>query len=184
VIRAFVALALPDDVRAQLSTVVESLQGLGDVRWVPEEQMHLTLTFLGDVDDQQARSMSTTVTHERWPALSLQLAGLGQFPPRGAPRVLWAGVAGDVAELGRISARLQDAGEAAGVPRERRPFHAHVTLGRCRSPRGSARLQAALRQQSEKVRSGTWSPVAVALYRSDLSAEGSVYRELARGRLG
>jgi 2'-5' RNA ligase len=182
--RCFVALDLPAPVRALLAAAGARLRGLGDVRQVPEAQLHLTLRFCGDIDERQRAALGGVVEAGPWPALQLLLSGLGQFPPRGAPRVLWAGVAGDVEALAQIASRIEAAAAAAGVPREDRPFHPHVTLGRARSPRGGARLSAALREQGRVFASEPFAPQGLTLYRSELGAGGSVHTPLVTGRLG
>jgi 2'-5' RNA ligase len=182
--RCFVALDLPADVRARLAACAGALRGIGDVRWVAEAQLHLTLRFCGEIDERQRDALAGVVANGPWPALQLQLAGLGQFPPRGAPRVLWAGVGGDVDALAGVAVRIDAAAVAAGVPPEDRPFHAHVTLGRARSPRGGARLSAALREQGRELGAAPFAAPAVTLYGSELRSEGALHTPLATGRLG
>lgn len=181
--RAFVALDLPAPVRAQLQETAQALRAVADVRLVRPEHLHVTLQFLGQIEPAQADAIGERIARGPWPALSLRLCGLGQFPERGAPRVLWAGLAGDVEQLAALAERLAAATAATGIAREDRPFTAHVTLGRCRSPRGSARLAAVLRERSPALAGLPWQPAGIALYRSDPGAGGPVYRELARGAL-
>ncbi len=178
--RAFVALLLPASVHEELAAAAAPLRPHGHVRWTPPAQWHVTLKFLGDIDAATATSMAAVVqrTSPRRPRLRLE--GLGQFPPRGPARVLWAGLAGDCDELAAWAAELDAAASDVGVPAETRPFHAHITLGRLRTPRGAATLQAAMKAHSANVRGAVFEPAAVALLRSDLGADGSVYREVAR----
>jgi 2'-5' RNA ligase len=182
-VRCFLALDLTAAAQDQLGAEIEHLRGLGDFRFVPVRQLHLTLRFLGEIDGRQQRSFAALVATGAWPLLRLGLHGLGQFPPRGAPRVLWAGVAGDLDALAAIAGRCEAAAVAAGLPPEDRPYHPHVTLGRARSPRGAARLSAALRERSSAVAGGSFVPPGVVLYRSELRPEGSVHTALERRAL-
>lgn len=182
--RAFVALSLPRSVHGELEAAAAPLRSLGDVRWTPPEQWHVTLKFLGDIDAATATSMAAHVQRTPARSLRLRLEGLGQFPPRGPARVLWAGLAGDRDQLAVWAAELDAAASELGVPSETRPFHAHITLGRLRTPRGAATLQAAMKAHGTNVRGAVFEPAAVALLQSELGADGSIYREVARRDLG
>lgn len=181
--RAFVALELPDPVRRAAAALGERMLPLGDVRPVPEHQLHLTLKFLGDLGERTVEDLGRAVAAEPWPTPSLRLAGLGRFPAGGAPRVLWAGVDGDLAALAAMAARAEALASAVGVPAETRPFRAHVTLGRCRSPRGAAALRAFVRAHATVEVAGPFAPPAVTLFRSDVGRDGAVHHALVRAPL-
>jgi len=166
-------------VRARLAAAVERLRPLAPgVGWVTRDNVHLTLKFLGGVESPRLAAiesaLSTAATGHG--AFELTVRGLGAFPTPMRPRVLWAGVAGGVAELTALAARIDDALHALGVPRETRPFAAHVTLGRVREPRANPRLAEAL-DASETF--GRQPVTRVSLMRSDLSPRGARYTELA-----
>jgi 2'-5' RNA ligase len=179
-VRCFCALELPDAVRDACAAAAAPLRGLGDVKWVAPPQLHVTLRFLGELGDAQVAAMRAAV-EVPWPAVRLSLQGLGQFPERGPPRVLWAGLAGDVGALAAIAAQLDRAALAAGVPADDKPFRAHITLGRCKSPLGAARLSAALRERGAALTGPECNAERVVLYRSELQRAGPVYTELAHG---
>jgi RNA 2',3'-cyclic 3'-phosphodiesterase len=133
--RLFLALDLPAAARGLLAGCTEALPG---ARWVPAEQLHLTLRFLGKVEEAAVDGLRAVLAAVRAPPFELGLTGLGLFPPAvaggraAAPRVLWAGVspAGPVQALKRaIDARLGPDPEAAG-----RAFSPHVTLARFKAP--------------------------------------------------
>ena len=88
-IRLFVALALPEDVRRRLEMLRGGLPG---ARWQSAEQMHLTLRFIGEVDGAAFREIGDALAHIEAEPFSLTLEGVGRFPPRGRVRILWAGV--------------------------------------------------------------------------------------------
>jgi len=181
--RGFVALELPDAVRQQLAALGRRLQPLGDVRSTPTSQLHVTLKFLGDVDDAQAGAIGRHLAAARWQRLQLRPAGLGQFPPRGAPRVLWAGLGGDTAPLAALARELETLATGLGVAGEDRPFRAHVTLGRCRSPRGAAALQRALQELGAGLDGPDFTATTVTLFRSEPGPAGAVHTPIAHAQL-
>lgn len=175
--RAFVALPLSAEVRSRAAKVQEELRRAdADVRWTPEAQMHLTLKFLGEIDGaQEARIAAVLAEHvPRRPPMSLEFAGLGSFPPQGPPRVVWAGVRGDVGPLAELAELVERAAEEAGVPRESRPFSPHLTLGRVRSGRNLRRLEAALARPGV-AELGRQEAGEVALFASTLGPSGAVH---------
>lgn len=182
--RCFVALELPAAMRRQLHAQAAPLRQLGDVRWVGPEQLHVTLKFLGDVDDAAVEGVRQTLAALPLLPLRLWLAGLGSFPKRGAPRVIWAGLGGDVAGVVRLAQQFEAAAAHHGVEREQRPFTAHVTLGRARSPRQSLMLQRAIEATSAAVTSPPFEDFAVTLFRSELSRDGAQHTRLASRPIG
>jgi 2'-5' RNA ligase len=111
----------------------------GDVhapRWVGRDGQHVTLAFFGEVPESRVPALTAALgrTVGR-PSMHLRLAGAGTFPERGAPRVLWVGVDGDVAELAELAAAAAEAARSVGVPVDRRPYRPHLTVGRWRSGR-------------------------------------------------
>ena len=185
-VRCFLALEVPGDVRRLLVGVQERLRGAdADVRWVAEGNVHLSLKFLGELTAAQVGRLSAGLRAEaaRRPAMKLAYEGLGVFPERGLPRVVWAGVTGDLDKLADLAAMAERVAEEIGVPRERRPFVAHLTLGRVRSARNSERLQAALGKLPQSALGGD-TVRAFALYRSTLTPQGPVHQIMDRFHLG
>jgi RNA 2',3'-cyclic 3'-phosphodiesterase len=177
-VRCFVALDLPTAVRQQLYEAAAPLRRLGDVRWVSPEHLHVTLKFLGESDDRVIAGMRQALEALVLPPLQLALFGLGSFPKRGAPRVVWAGLSGEVERVRMLAGQLEDAAADLGVARESRPFSPHVTLGRARSPRQSLMLERAIASASSTVDSAPFQGVAVTLYQSELSRFGANYTSL------
>jgi recombination protein RecA len=142
-----VAVLLPDGVRARVAaTAAELREGAAAISWVRPENLHLTLRFLGVVDEAGlARVREALEEAAAWTApFAVRLGGLGGFPSPRAPRVVWVGVEAGAEALAMLHARVESALAARGIPRETRPFHAHVTLGRARDPRGAPGLAGAL----------------------------------------
>jgi len=131
-LRLFVACELPDGVRRALGRVQDDLRGLGAerLRWVRPEGIHITLKFLGGVDEGRVGKLEAALAAAVAPfELRLGFGKLGNFGGSRA-RVLWIGLDGDVSGLSELAGRIDAALEPLGFPRERRPFAAHVTLAR------------------------------------------------------
>ncbi len=160
--------------RARISTLAEELRPRAvGLRWVRPEGIHLTLRFLGSTTSEQVETLKPTLAKAaaECPAGEATVAGLGMFPERGSPRVLWLGLS-LAAPFARLQSACERAAVAVGFPPEERPFKAHLTLGRWRDRTrrpdlppgdlGSTRLD------------------TLVLFRSELRREGSVYTPLAR----
>lgn len=127
-IRLFVAIDLPESLRQQLAGLCFGLPG---AHWVAAEQMHLTLRFIGEVDGAMFRDIREALAGVRSASFALQVQGLGCFPPRQSPRVLWAGVAKNDA-LWLLRNRVEGALVRCGLEPEGRKFAPHLTLARLR----------------------------------------------------
>ena len=126
--RLFLALSLPDSIRGMLTALAEPLAGIA---WTRPEQLHLTLRFLGDVANDQIDPLAVRLAAIRVEPFLLPIAGLGAFPPKSPPRVLWAGVGSGHPRLFQLRQRLDDTLLASGLDLDVRTFHPHVTLARC-----------------------------------------------------
>jgi 2'-5' RNA ligase len=184
--RCFLAAPVPDATRDSLVRVQEALRRAdADVRWVSPESLHLTLKFLGEMGGEPLEALRRRLpaaTAGRAP-LALEVAGLGAFPDRGAPKVVWAGCRGDLAGLEDLVRVLERESVAAGAAPEERPFAAHLTIGRARSPRNAARLRAAL-ERERATPYGRLEVSRVVLYRSTLAPDGPIYEEEGSFPLG
>jgi 2'-5' RNA ligase len=163
---------------------VERLRPLAPgVAWVARDNVHLTLKFLGNVETARLGGVerALAVAAAGQPSFELTLHGLGAFPSRTRPRVLWAGVAAGASELTALAARVDEVLAALDFPRETRPFAAHATLGRVREPRPQPRLAAALHDDEAF---GHQRVIAISLVRSELSPRGARYTDLAALPLG
>jgi 2'-5' RNA ligase len=180
-VRCFVGIALPDPVRDLMVRVQEALRRAdADVKWVERQNLHLSLKFLGDVDEGALASLKGTLSIEalRWPATALAYGGVGTFPERGAPRVVWAGCSGDLETLAGLAGAVERSAEQVGVPREGHPFVAHLTLGRVKSGRNLRPLRSAIENQRE-VALGREVVKEFVLYRSTLTPRGPIYESIA-----
>jgi 2'-5' RNA ligase len=193
-IRVFVALSLSPDTRRRL---VAARDRLGDeerrIKWVSAENLHLTMKFLGEVSPEILKQVNDAVrtAASLSPVASFTVRGLGRFPPRGAPRVIWAGVVERIPALVDLHEKLEDGLGSLGIAREKRGFSPHVTLGRVRSkPRldkgGAAgwivRIERFLERDVNSV-FGEEVIREVSVIRSHLGPKGPRYEELERFEL-
>ena len=184
--RLFIAADLDGAARTAVADAVERLRARAEqerrgaargVAWVDARNLHLTLHFLGEIDDA------------RWPALRdavappldvvsprLALGGWGTFPPHGPSRVIWMGVNAGTEELAAAHAELGARLRAVGLVPEARPFSAHLTVGRVKS--ASGRFWQHVCDAAEAPSTRAWTLPACTLFQSHLSPAGPTYRAL------
>lgn len=184
-IRCFLAIDLPEDLRPQLALVQGELKkSQADVRWVPPGNIHVTLKFFGNVPDAEIPNIIAAAREgaaEQAP-LTLKVTGAGAFPNVRSPRVVWLGLGGDMLSLTQFFYRLEKAFAALDYPPEGRAFNPHLTLGRVRSPEGRAQLSRAIEKLVVD-----WPPFPVReiiLFQSVLSPKGSTYTPIEVIKLG
>lgn len=166
--RLFIALPMPEEIQAELGRLCVGLPG---ARWTEPDDFHLTLRFIGEVDHDTFYEIGEALAGVSLPPFELALKGLGLFPPRGEPRVLWAGV--DDAELLQpLRRRIDRVVDAAGLEREKRKFAPHVTLARFREPPAQDRLASWITRRS-LFRTAPFPVSSFALYSSVLKPEGA-----------
>jgi 2'-5' RNA ligase len=124
--RLFVALGLPDELRTRLAFMARGLPG---ARWVPPENYHLTLRFIGEVAAPEAEEIDHALAALHAPAFSLVLSGIGTFSRNGRPATLYVGVDRNPA-LDHLQSKIETALQRAGLAPERRRFSPHVSLAR------------------------------------------------------
>jgi 2'-5' RNA ligase len=127
--RLFVAIELPKAVTQILVGLNPNLRG---VCWLTSEQMHLTISFLGEVEPIAEEKLREKLGGIRWSAFFLPITSLGTFPTKGRPNIIWIGVGAGHPHLFQLYKRVQDAALAAGLEPDLRPWHPHTTLARCR----------------------------------------------------
>ena len=185
-VRTFIAIELPETVRAHLAAEEEELAAAGgDVRWVRPEAIHLTLVFLGNVAAERLAAVAEAVRGAAAGSgpIRLRVGGVGQFPPRGRPRVVWIGLEEPTGAMERLQKRIAEATEEFAEKKEDRAYAPHLTLGRMRSARGSEALAAAI-AESAGAGGPEFEAAEVVVFQSDLSSQGPTYAALARVALG
>ena len=180
--RLFIALSLPDEAREQLSAIQGRMRELAlPLRTARAEGLHITLAFLGETPEDRVGPIRAAMQDASagTAPFRVALAGLGTFPNQRRPRVLWAGLTGDIEALATLHARLNDRLTAAELPAEARSFRPHVTLGRATADWAPAQLTA-LRELLTHPPAGLHSWVArdLHLMRSELGRAGARYTTL------
>ena len=190
--RLFVAIDLAGRVRRGLGSFAADLAGRlaaarlvprGTATWVAEQNLHLTLRFVGEVDGDAGERMASSLGQPFDVApFDVSLAGLGVFPPGGPPRVLWIGVTTGGDGLAALARAVEDRLVGLGVEPDQKPFSGHLTLARFKRPpeRG---LRDALASLAPPGPFGPCPVDHVTLYASVLTPSGPTYRSLARGPL-
>jgi 2'-5' RNA ligase len=184
-IRSFIAIELPGDIQEALGRIQERLRSAeAPVGWVDPCNIHLTTKFLGYVAEPDipkvCEVMKSAAAHTK--SFELEVAGLGTFPPTGSPRVVWAGVRGELEPLAELVEEIeQGVADAVGIRPEHRPFHPHLTLGRVKSTGNADRLKTAM-LECGPAEAGSFTADGLTLFMSELRRDGSVYTPMAEMR--
>lgn len=185
-VRSFIAVELPDPVRARLESLARELKKSdAQVGWARTEGIHLTLKFLGNVTPdilEQVKPVMTGITSRAEP-FRLQPSSCGAFPTIKQPRVIWVGLRGESEPLIRLQKEVDAALVALGFKPEDRPFRPHLTLGRVR---GRQRLQALqnILFEHRDFAAEPFDVTELVLYKSDLRPDGARYTPLFRAPFG
>ena len=183
--RSFIAIELSEDVKSGLAGLQQDLKGCGaDIRWVKPDNIHLTLKFLGDIDEKNVRNIVKQIEGAclNYSFFDLEISGIGVFPNIKSLRVLWAGV--QVIDTLEGLYRDIDAGMASlGFQLEKRKFSPHLTLGRFRTMKGKGVIADKI-ELHKNDRIGMINVRAVSLIRSDLGPAGAKYTRVAEIVLG
>jgi 2'-5' RNA ligase len=172
--RLFVAIDLSESTKQFLVDLDPQIRG---VRWTEAAQMHLTLGFFGDVSEDVDLALREKLSGIEFGAFVLPITGVGTFPPKGPPKIIWIGVGRGHPHLFQVHKRVQEAALAAGIEPELRPWHPHITIARCRdvAPQSIRRFL----QSNVDLDAGMIRVEAFHLYSSKLTPAGPIHtREL------
>jgi 2'-5' RNA ligase len=172
--RLFVALPIPEDLLKAIGRRRRPLEGsLPSAAWVRPANQHLTLKFLGDVEDDGERRLIEALDTVRAAPVPVRFTSGGFFPPRRSPRVAWLG--GDAEGAADLANRVDEAAEATvHTDRDKRPWALHLTQARIRRP-WSKEDQAAFLEWTETLDLPSFTATRMVLYASDLRPSGAVY---------
>lgn len=165
--RLFVAIRPPESIRQHL---LDLMEGEPDLRWQSDDQLHLTLRFIGEVERPKAEDIAAELAQIRFQRFTLSLDGVGSFEKHRHGAV-WAGVQ-PKDQLRALNAKVERACQTAGLEPERRAYHPHITLARWKGR--AARLDRFL-EQNAGLRSAEWKVGEFLLYESHLGHEGAHY---------
>jgi RNA 2',3'-cyclic 3'-phosphodiesterase len=168
-IRLFVALEIPEAVRAMLTRLQTGVPG---ARWAAPEQMHLTMRFIGEVNGTMANDIDDALASVRASAFTMELAGVGEFGGKN-PRALWAGVRANEALL-HLQRKIETALQRFGLEPERRKFTPHVTLARLKATSRGHVMD--FLTDHALFASASFEMKHFVLFSSKLGSNGSIYR--------
>lgn len=181
--RSFIAIKLPLETKNYLSQLQAQLKAAqADVKWVEPENIHLTLKFLGEIDDGQLSGIIEILN-----ALPLKYKGyqaviscLGCFPKLNFPRVIWVGLKEGGVETEGIVQDLEEKITKIGIPKEERKFSSHITIGRVRTPKNKDKLVKELNKFTERLEGNglEFEVNKITLLKSTLGPKGPVYDTL------
>ena len=170
---------------ARLHEVQQDLKQLKiRARWVRPENIHLTLKFLGDINPDDLDTVGAAMTDAaiEFSPVTLAVGGVGVFPGIKRPRVIWAGLGGDIRSLFGLQNRLAEKLSDAGFPKDKRSFKAHLTLGRIKKPPSPAAIRQMIAEHAT-LSSDEFTCSQVILFKSDLKPSGAVYSKLKQTNL-
>jgi 2'-5' RNA ligase len=181
--RVFVGIEVGDEIRRRAERVVSDLrQRVGahlDARWVPLDNFHLTVRFVGHVPDDRAPAVIAALAQPlSVPPFEIEFNGCGRFPLRGGPRALWIGLSRGLAALTQLHVEFNRRAAPFGYPPEDRPFAAHLTLARIKDARGSQGRLVDEALSRIAVQSVTQRVEHVTVFESRLSPKGAQYAVL------
>jgi 2'-5' RNA ligase len=173
--RLFVAIDLPESTQQLLAALDPDVRG---VRWTDPAQMHLTLSFFSEVQDETQLALCEKLSAIEFGAFFLPIIGVGTFSAKGAPKIIWIGVGTAHPHLFQIYKRVQEAALSTGLEPELRPWHPHITIARCKNV--SAQSLRKFLQSNAEFDAGMIHVEAFHLYSSKLTPAGPIHtRELS-----
>jgi len=180
--RLFIAVELPERLRERLAKIQGMIRPvLASVRWVPPDNIHLTLKFLGNVEPDKIELIGEALSRlaaDRAP-FAAAAEGIGAFPDLRRPRVIWAGAASGAERLQGLAEDVEAKMFNLGFPRENRDFSSHLTIGRFNRPTAIRGLDAIL-EKAGKEELGSFPVDVITLFQSELAPQGARYRSLGR----
>ena len=179
-VRTFIAIRLHDSLQNAVSEIIDKLASTNaKVKWVEPENVHLTLKFLGNVEEERLPEVYEACERaaKGVAPIDIEMRALGCFPDTKSPRIVWLGIERGADALKRLQERVESELRATGFPKEDKPFRAHLTLGRVK---GKQKLAALCRLLEEKrnVFVGTMRAEKISVMKSKTMPAGPVYTEL------
>ena len=174
--RLFIALTLPPSLKTELAALQQALRAArAEVAWTKPENLHLTLRFLGETPAERVAALAQAcrATAQSCPSFTLTLDGTGFFPNARRPRVVWAGLSGELAALFNLHQALETHLTEHGFPSDGKAFQPHLTLGRCKSSQQAEQLAA--RAAAYQLPALAFRVTELTLLQSRLHPAGSSY---------
>jgi 2'-5' RNA ligase len=189
--RLFLAIELSKDVLTAAGAATDRLKKdiaraapRATLRWIPAENLHITLWFFGEVRDPDLDSLQASISGIGVPPFELRIAGAGAFPPSGDPRVIWFGLPAGRDGLLAVYDRLRERLTPLGFEPEKRPYSPHLTVARVKDVRRQDSVSIRSILARSHVAAGSCRVDAITLFRSRTSPQGAQYERLMRVPLG
>ena len=186
-LRTFVAIEIPGEIRHRATRMVREMQESTDsVRWVDTENLHVTLKFLGDVEDREIYSVCRAAANSVEPLnpFSVSCCGIHAFPSAQRPKTIWLGIDDPHMELTNLFNRLDIELSEIGYPREPRKYTPHLTLGRVQHGRRNLGDLVSVMESLADRDAGCLPVDSLTIYTSELHRSGPVYTVVGRAPLG
>ena len=182
--RTFIAIEIPSEIKSALAALQDELRRAGaDVSWTKPENIHLTLKFLGEVDEMRIGEVEKVCVRAaaEFQPLTLSLKETGVFPNARQPRVLWAGLSGEIEKAVEMRGLLDEGLALIGFDREEKDFRPHLTIGRVKSNRKTRELLALA--GAHQVPELSFVVTEIVLMKSELHPAGARYTPMAKAFL-
>jgi len=185
--RTFIAIELPKEIKEYLARVQNKLKASGaDVKWVEPANIHLTLKFLGEIDENIKTKVIASLSEiaAGRDSFIVGLSSIGAFPGIRSPRVIWAGLSLGDEDVKEIAKKIESDLEKIGLAKEDREFSSHITLGRTRSAKNRSELARMLEDPPETQQGPLEFYVSeITFFKSTLTPKGPVYEPLHKAIL-
>lgn len=185
--RTFIAIELSDEIRSSLAQIESHLKYSGaDVKWVDEKNIHLTLKFLGEIDEEKCDKIKAILDQIAGSTGSFEISvkDIGAFPKIDHPRVIWVGLDKGAAESKLLAEKIDETLSGIGFEKETRPFTAHLTIGRVRSSKNKQALKEKIGSFGlQEARNKRQVVSSIILFQSKLTPKGPIYTKLHEARL-
>lgn len=184
--RAFIAIELSEELRSTLAQVQSHLKYSGaDVKWVEKDNIHLTLKFLGEINEEKCEKVKSILDEicSSIKPFEISLKDIGAFPTIDYPRVIWVGLDNGAEGSKGLAEKIDDELSKIGSQKETRPFAAHLTIGRVRSPKNKEALKQKLSTLNLQPSTKTQLINSVILFQSKLTPKGPIYTKLHEAQL-
>lgn len=175
--RAFIAVEIDDQTKQKISELISNLKKSdADAKWITEDQIHLTLKFLGNICEGDVQKISDALSgvSNNFNSFMINFSGIGAFPNLNHPAVIWLGVDKGADYLKTLAEGIENELEKSGFAREAREFQPHLTLARIRSPKNMPEL-ARLAKKTDFISGNDVQIDKLILFQSRLSPKGAVY---------
>lgn len=179
-IRTFIACDIPETLLEKILNLQDKLKGLdADVSWTKISGIHITLKFLGDIEEGSIDKIASVILDaaKGQSSFEIKIKGSGSFPSLKNPRVIWLGVMDEAGRLSSIQQALDSGLKALGFEPDEREFRPHLTLGRVKGAKGKERLSSAISGLKD-VEIGSFPIDRVIFYKSELKPAGAIYTKL------